>query len=221
MRTRTKFTLLLLLAMWFKIDGTLLAFPRPCSSVCSSSTDCNTMCYVSDFDFQNGTTATCLDYGVYGSCPGTPTPTPGDGTAGSGSGSHCGNNSCESGECDSCPADCAGQCGVCGDSVCDPTEYGGYGNGNQQPACGPQALWCEYCGEDCGECDPAACFPQACGGEESRYQCRACHDDGECAFGWCASGFGRSNQCETTCGDDYQCPTSYFCVAGDCVLVPQ
>lgn len=222
MRTKTKLMLIFALAVWFKLNGSLYAFPRSCSNVCNlTGADCNTLCYMSDPDFQNGTYATCLDYGVYSTCPGTPPPTPGDGTPGSGEGGSCPDGSCNNGEtCDSCPADCS--CLSCGDSVCDtPSEYGGGGSGNP-PQCSSYEEWCQYCPEDCGDCDALSCYPQVCGGESSRYQCTNCSEENQdCAIGWCAYGFDRSNQCENWCDSNYECPTGYFCSSGhDCVETP-
>jgi hypothetical protein len=220
MRHKTKVLVLFVAVLWLKQDATLGAFPRQCSGICTSSRDCNTVCYMTSLDFENGTQSTCLDYGVYdtGACPNPPF-VAGDGSPGSGEGATCGNDQCDSGEsCEDCPRDCYDDsCGFCGDSFCAADEYGGAGSG-YEPQCSPGQGWCSYCPEDCGECQPQSCWPQACGGAGSRYQCGECNDNSDCdAYpeAWCATGFGKSHLCNTWCSSDYDCPDLKVCGPND------
>lgn len=214
MRSRTKYLFLLIAALWVTQYARLGAYPRSCAIVCTSSTDCNTLCYVALNDFINGIEATCLDYGVFDEENCHPTGwVAGDGTAGSGVGGTCGNGTCNSNEtCDGCPQDCGSLCGSCGDSICAADEYGGANVFSHAPLCGPTDTWCEYCDSDCGECDPGYCWPRVCGGYSERYQCANCTSDFQCDYqadAWCAT--GRDGVCHTSCGDDYQCPYPKVC----------
>jgi hypothetical protein len=211
MRTKLRFFFIVLVAVWIAQYKVAHAVPRLCSEVCSESTDCNTTCYINLMDFESGVSATCLDYGVYGDCPGDPAPSPGNGTAGSGQHGTCGNSQCDNGEtCESCPKDCYGQCGGCGDSQCTANEYGGYHNGAQPPQCSTLEYWCEYCPDDCGECDPQACYPQVCGGESERYQCKSCTSNDQCDEAYSGAWCPFYGQCITWCYMDEECHGSGF-----------
>jgi hypothetical protein len=224
MRSRLKILFLLILGLWIRQTNSLLASPIYCGDVCSSS-DCDQMCYLDQANFESDISQTCLDYGIYASCPTTNPPhEPGNGNPGTGKNSTCGNGVCDANEtCGSCPADCFNDqtvCGTCGDGLCQTNEYGGFHVGSQTPQCGPTDVWCQYCPNDCGECDGQACFPDVCGGASQRYQCKPCDSDAECqavdASSFCSY---QEQQCIYFCSTDNDCDPSYTCQGGSCVPI--
>jgi hypothetical protein len=228
MTTRVKLLFVLVAGLWLHQSAALGAYPRNCAHRCTSTAQCDELCYGSQLDFFNGIEMTCLDFGICDPETCGQACTPGNGEPGSGEGGTCGDSQCNANEdCDSCPNDCAASeevCGICGDWQCTANEYGGAGSGFP-PQCHASATWCSYCGQDCGECSAGYCWPEVCGGEDERYQCRTCESTGECDYygGWCATSGPQSPRdqlCHTFCWDDYECPHPWICDLSQNICIP-
>lgn len=210
MRRKTKWTILLAVALWVRLGTPGAAFPMDCSRVCSSTANCNDQCYNGVGAFESDTSETCYVYGVYDS---STCPVGGPGNFNSPDGP-CGNGQCDANEtCDSCPKDCSGalaDCGQCGDSYCSQAEAGGSG---QSPHCDPvHQSWCHYCPDDCGACDPDECVAEGGAVCDPTYgNCRPCYTNYECPSDYsCDNG-----TCEIGAwcdpNDPFSCAFGYYC----------
>lgn len=180
-------------------DARVFAYPTSCDDLCSTSS-CETSCFATELDFENGTPTTCYAYGTYdlgqvccgdgfcatdagedsSSCSydcGHPIPTV----------PTCGNSVCEQGEnCNTCPADC----GACGDnSTCNNNGNCDTGEGKDCPDC--QVFG--YCGTGGGSCPTPndysyTCSDDRCALNDLPFVTTTCISPYDCDWGWVCTG---------------------------------